>query len=53
MEVKKCFDDEEYRQLRKEINQDGRQGLNFSPKQLSVFSGASDTILLSRESPYQ
>ena len=32
------------------INKDGRHGLNYSPKQISVFSGASDTILLSKDS---
>jgi hypothetical protein len=32
------------------INKDGKHGLNYSPKQLSVFSGASDTILLSKDS---
>ena len=36
--------------MRKKINKDGKNGLNFSPKQLSVFSGASDTILLSKGS---
>ena len=32
------------------INKDGKYGLNYSPQQLSVFSGVSDTILLSKYS---
>ena len=45
--------EDSYRELRKEINKDGQKGLNFSPKQPSVFSGASDTILLSKTSSFQ
>lgn len=35
-----------FRRIRHNINRDGKQGLNFTPKQVSVFSGASETILI-------
>jgi len=49
-ELEEKHDEDFYREIRLKINKDGRKGLNFSPKRVSLLSGIAETLLLSDKS---